>query len=296
MKVGFIIPIVSECDLRTSYNAIESACKDCDVDFEVIFAFSGKLNRTFSQVRSTYIENKKVKAFKVDKNVNEHKLITVAMKYCEGFGATIIYSAKEIVNADVVKAFITSWKAGNKLVYLKKIYSHPKKFGVALKRMFYALGIKLLGLFKDFCAETDIQLLDNDVVKTINQLPEKNRHLRVLDSFIGYNYDIIKMEVDSKMKDSKLYLEKTKSYKVNVALASVFTVMFLTALTFSILIPVLNWKVKFLWQIVLWLSTLILMVFALVFFTRQQLSLRVGKAVDIKEINDLQKNIEKYNF
>lgn len=297
MKIGFVIPVLTDCDIEGRYAAIESACIDCEAEFEVIFAFSGKLNSTFSKVRSTFIENKKVKAFKVDRNVNEHKLITIAMQHCKKYDATIIYSAKENVNSDVVKAFITSWKAGNKLVYLKKVYSHPKKLWVSLKRWIYSIGIKIMGLFKDFNAETDIQLLDQDVVKTINQLPEKNRHLRTLDSFIGYNYDIIKMEVDAKMKDnSRQYVEKTKGYKISSLICSIFAIFSITALVFGILIPVLGWKVRIFWQIVLWLAWLVCVVFALVFYTRQQLALRVGKVVDIKELKDLERNIEKYNF
>lgn len=297
MKLGVVIPVLTDCEIESRYSAIESACAECEVDFEVIFAFSGKLNSTFSKVRSTFIENKKVKAFKVDKNVNEHKLITVALKHCEKYDATIIYSAKENINVDVVKAFITSWRAGNKLVYLKKVYSHPKKLWVSLKRWIYSLGIKLMGLFKDFNAETDIQLLDLDVVKTVNQLPEKNRHLRTLDSFIGYNYDIIKMEIDSKMKENgKHYVEKTKGYKVSLILSTIFSILSLTAIVFGVLIPSLGWEVRLLWQIIIWFTGFVCLMFALVFYTKQQLALRIGKLVDPRELKDLERNIEKYNF
>ncbi len=296
MKIGFVVPVLAECNVAESYATIERACKESECDFEVIFAFNGKLNSAFSKVRSTYIENSRVKAFKIDQNVNEHKLITVGMKYCTDYDATIIYSAKETINADVIKAFIASWKAGNKLVYLKKVYSYPKKIWVGFQRLIYAIGIKLMGLFKDFGAETDIQLLDKDVVKTINQLPEKNRHLRTLDSFIGYNYDIIKMEVDSKLKDKRQYVEKTKSYKVSYALTTLFFVLSLVTLTFAILIPSLGWKVGVLWQVAIWLAWFILVMFDLVFYTRQTLALRVGHAVGLREIESLYNNIEKYNF
>ncbi len=296
MKIGFVVPVLAECNVKECYKTIETACKDCDCEFEVIFAFNGKLNSTFSKVRSTYVENKRVKAFKIDQNVNEHKLITVALKHCMEYDATIIYSAKETINGDVIKAFITSWKAGNKLVYLKKVYSYPKKIWVGLQRLIYSLGIKLMGLFKDFNAETDIQLLDNDVVKTINQLPEKNRHLRTLDSFIGYNYDIIKMEVDAKMKDKRQYIEKTKSYKVSAGLSTTFLCLSVIAFVFAILIPVLEWKVGLIWLITLWLAWFVLLAFSVVFYTKQMLALRVGKTVPVTEIDALFKNIEKYNF
>ncbi len=296
MKVAFIIPVLSDCDVKQRFDAIEQACKECDTNFEIIFAFNNKLNNMFSLVRSTFIENKKVKAFKVNRTVNQHKLITLAMKGCEDYDATIIYSGKETVNVEVVKAFITSWKAGNKIVYLKKVYSGVKKIGVWFKSLIYRLGTKLMGVFKDMGAETDIQLLDRDVVITINQLPEKNRHLRTLDAFIGYNTDVIKMEVDSKIKDSKSYVEKTKKYKIANALAIVFFVLSILTLATGILSVALHWKMRWVFTMLIWVGFVILGIFSLVFFTKKELLIRVGDSEDMSDIDELLDRMEKYNF
>lgn len=296
MKVAFVIPILSDCDIKQRFDAVEQACKECDINFEIIFAFNNKLNNMFSQVRSTFIENKKVKAFKVNRTVNQHKLITIAMKGCEDYDATIIYSGKETINVDVVKAFLTSWKAGNKIVYLKKVYSSPKKILVWFKSLIYRLGTKIMGVFKDMGAETDIQLLDKDVVITINQLPEKNRHLRTLDAFVGYNTDIIKMEVDSKIKDSKSYVEKTKKYKLNLTLSIVFLVLSVLTLTTGILSVALHWKMRWILTMLIWIGFLIMGLFSLVFFTKKELLIRVGDSEDMSDIDELLNKMEKYNF
>lgn len=296
MKVAFIIPVLSDCDVKQRFDAIEKACKECDTNFEIIFAFNNKLNNMFSLVRSTFIENKKVKAFKVNRAVNQHKLITLAMKECEGYDATVIYSGKETVNEDVVKAFLTSWKSGNKIVYLKKVYSSPKKIWVWFKSLIYRLGTKLMGVFKDVGAETDIQLLDKDVVITINQLPEKNRHLRTLDAFIGYNTDIIKMEVDSKIKDSKYYVEKTKKYKLSLTLSAVFFSLSFVTLGLGILSIALGWKMRWAFTMLIWVGFVILGIFGLVFFTKKELLVRVGDSEDMSDIKELQEKMERYNF
>ena len=296
MKLGFIVPVLSECDIQQRYSAIEEACKTCNAEFEVIFAFNSKLNAQFSRVRTLYIDNKKVRAFKVNNNVNEHKLITIAMRYCEDYDATIIYSAKETINVEVLKTFIFSWQAGNKVIYLKKEYAHPKKLWVKFKTLLYKIGIKLLGVFKDFGGETDIQLLDKDVVKTINQLPSKNRQLRVLDSFIGYNYDIIKMEIDSKVKDSKLYIDKTKSVKLSALGMGVCFALSIVFLTIALLTACNVIKLRLVWHIVWWFMVACTWVLWLIYYTKYQLGLRIGDQVDEKEIDTLEANLEKYNF
>ena len=296
MKVAFIIPILSDCDINQRYEAIESACKESEVDFEIIFAFNNKLNNMFSKVRSNFIENKNVKAFQVNKLVNQHKLVTIAMRCCEDYDATVIYSGKETVNSDVIKAFITSWKAGNKVVYLKKIFSGVKQIWTSIKNSVYWLGTKLMGVYKDMGAETDIQLLDRDVVITINQLPEKNRHLRTLDSFVGYNTDIIKMVVDSKIKDSRSYVEKTRKYSVSNILAWVFFVLSFTGLMLGVLSIALQWKLRIIFDIFIWVGSLLFAMFSLVYYTKKTLQLRVGDSEDMSDIDELIKKMEKYNF
>ena len=211
MKIAFIVPVVDKISLQRTFDRISHAC---DVDYDIYFAINGKLNSLFTQVRTTFLNESRVKAFMVDRPVNEHKLITLGMEMTGEYDATFIYSGKEEPNVDVVKAMIASWKAGNKIVYLKKEYSGFKKLAVKFKRAIYRIGIKILGIFNDRCCETDIQLLDQDVVKTINQLPQKNRQLRVLDSFVGYTTDVIQLEIDYKMKENKNYDEKNKHYKI----------------------------------------------------------------------------------
>ena len=124
MKIAFLIPVLEDIDISRTYDIIKEACDG--TEFEIIFAINGKLNRLFTNLRNTFIDKAEVRAFMIDRPEDEHKLITMGMTYCNDYDATIIYSAKEEPNLDVIRAFITSWKAGNKIVYLKKEYSGLK--------------------------------------------------------------------------------------------------------------------------------------------------------------------------
>ena len=293
MKIAFIVPVLDEVNFERTFRKVKDACI---IDFDIYFAINGKLNHLFKQVRETFANESKVKAFIVDKPVNEHKLITLGMEMTGDYDATIIYSGKEEPNADVIKAFINSWKAGNKLVYLKKEYFGFKKMWTNIKRAFYKMFIKTMGIFNDYCAETDIQLLDQDVVKTINQLPQKNRQLRVLDSFVGYPVDVIQLEIDSKMKENKNYDEKSKAFKTYGAVSTIS--LFLSVILFALGIVgfALNWELQAILYILFFVLGVFSFVLSLIFATRRTLAFRVGTIVDTIEINDLRSKIEKYNI
>lgn len=293
MKVAFIVPVLDEVNFDRTFRKISEAC---DVDFDIYFAFNGKLNNLFKEVRESFAKESKVKAFIVDRPVNEHKLITLGMEMTGDYDATIIYSGKEDPNADVIKAFIASWKAGNKIVYLKKEYFGITKLWIGIKRAFYNMLTKTMGIFKDFCAETDIQLLDQDVVKTINQLPQKNRQLRILDSFVGYPTDIIQLEIDSKTKINKNYEEKTKAYKTYGALSIVSILLFIALFAVGITGIVLTWELPALLYITFFALGILAFMLSLIFITKRTLIYRVGSIVDMTEINDLKSKVEKYNI
>jgi len=294
MKIAFLVPVLSEINLQKTFNRIIESCPDDDA--EVYFAINGKMNSFFTQVRATFLNESRVKAFMVDRPVSEHKLITLGMEMTEDYDATVIYSGKEEPNKDVIKAFMSSWKAGNKIVYLKKEYSGFKKLWVKLKRAWYSLGIKMLGIFKDRCAETDIQLLDQDVVKTINQLPAKNRQLRVLDSFVGYPTDIIQLEIDGKSKDNKLYEEKIRAYKVCGISAIASLLLGIITIAISVVGITLVWPIPVVVYIALLAVGILALIMSFVFDTKKTLHYRVGQLIEISELNDVRNKIEKYNI
>lgn len=294
MKIAFLVPVLNEIDLEKTFKRISESCTDDE--FDVYFAINGKLNSFFTTVRTTFLNDSRVKAFMVDRPVSEHKLITLGMEMTEEYDATIIYSGKELPNKDVIKAFISSWKAGNKIVYLKKEYSGFKKLAVKLQRAWYSLGIKMLGIFKDRCAETDIQLLDQDVVKTITQLPAKNRQLRVLDSFVGYPTDVIQLELDGKSKENKLYEEKIKAYHVCKATSISFLLTSILCFALGIVSIMLKWNIPAVLYITLFSLAMLGIIMSFVFSTKKKLHYRVGQAFEIPELNDLRNKLEKYNI
>lgn len=294
MKIAFIVPVLSEINLEKTFSRISESCTDDE--FDIYFAINGKLNSFFTTVRTTFLNDSRVKAFMVDRPVNEHKLITLGMEMTEEYDATVIYSGKELPNKDVIKAFLSSWKAGNKIVYLKKEYSGFKKLAVKLQRAWYSLGIKMLGIFKDRCAETDIQLLDQDVVKTINQLPAKNRQLRVLDSFVGYPVDVIQLEIDGKSKENKMYDEKIKAYHVCKAASISFLLASVICIALGAVGIALKWNINAVIYITLFAFGILGIIMAFVFSTKKKLHYRVGQTFEIPELNDLRNKLEKYNI
>ena len=293
MAIGVVIPVLEEINVKKRYETLKEVCEKNGVDFDIVFVLNGNANASFTNIRKEFTEVDNVRAIKLDMMVDEHKLITVAMKYCENYDATIIYSSKEDMDAEVLSSFITSWKADNKIVYVKKTIKGFKGFLLKIKEFFYKLGIKILNVFHDYYAENDIQLLDQEVVRTINQLPTKNRQLRVLDSFVGYNVDIVTAEQDG--KPSKLYNVKTKYYWINLAVSLGLCFFGVVFFIISLVGTILS-SISVAGLLILWSLFIVFGFMAYIFAVKTMLVHRVGENYDAHEIKTLHDRAEKYNM
>ena len=179
---------------------------------------------------------------------------------------------------------------------LKKHYTGIKRFWVGLKRFIYKMGIKLLNIFYDRCAENDIQLLDQEVVKTINQLPAKNQQLRVFDSFVGYQTDVIDLRVGKNVKVNEAYTVKSKSYKVTKFAAACAFTLGILLFAFEIVALSLGWIYSFFLHAGIFMISFLLLVTSFLFLTRSIIIFRAGEEFDQNEMKDIMDKIEKYNF
>lgn len=294
MKLGFIVPALNNVDLDKIYADIKEVCDQSEVDFEIIFAMNSKSEGSFTNVRRIFVENNDVRAIKLDMEVSQHELITIAMKHCEKYSAAVIYAAKEDINKELLTKMINSWKAGNKIVFVKKHEQGFKEFLRKIKESIYNIGLKILKVFEDRNAETDIQLFDQEVVATINQLPAKNRQLRVLDSFIGYSNDVI--SVPKNQPDNAEYLIKPKGYMLNFFISGGLLLTGLTTLLIAILALALRWDVTFSAHVVFWCSAFVMLVLSFIYQIKTQLLFRVGRVCDPNDIKTMFEKAEKYNL
>ncbi len=295
MKLGFIVPALNNVDLDKIYADIKEVCNQSQVDYEIIFAMNCKAESSFTNVRRIFVENNDVRAIKLDMEVSQHELIMLAMKHCEGYSATVIYAAKEAINKDLLTKMITSWKAGNKIVFVKKQEQGFKEFIRKTKETIYNMGLKILRVFDDKNAETDIQLFDQEVVCTINQLPAKNRQLRVLDSFIGYTTDVIITQKNKESENAE-YLMKPKGYILDLFTSIGLLITGIAMLFFAVSAAVLCWNIAFTIHVLFWCLAFVMLTLSFIYQIKTQLHFRVGQVSDPNDIKTMFEKAEKYNL
>lgn len=186
-KISLVIPmyyeekIVKEC-----YQRVKRALEELEnYEHEIIFINDGSKDQTLELLEKISETDKQVKILSFSRNFGHQAAVTAGLQYVTG-NAIVIMDADLQDPPELIKDMLKLWENGNEVIYGKrKSRKGESKFKLLTASMFY----KTLNALSDVEIPTntgDFRLVDRKVVDTINSMPEHNKFLRGLFSWVGY--------------------------------------------------------------------------------------------------------------
>lgn len=186
-KVSFVIPmyyeekVVEEC-----YKRVKNVLKELtQYDSEIIVVNDGSKDQTLPILENLAKNDKTLKVISFSRNFGHQAAVTAGLQYVTG-DAIVIIDADMQDPPELIKEMLELWEQGNEVIYGKrKTRKGESAFKLLTAKMFY----KTLNALSDVEIPKDtgdFRLVDRKVVDTINQLPEHNKFLRGLFSWVGY--------------------------------------------------------------------------------------------------------------
>ena len=187
-KISIVIPMYHEEEVvNECYNRITNVSQSLDnYDYEIIFINDGSKDKTLELLESIAEEDKRVKVISFSRNFGHQCAVTAGLQYVTG-DAVVIIDADLQDPPELIPEMISLWEQGNDVIYGKrKKRDGESKFKLFTASMFY----KTLNALSDVEIPRDtgdFRLVDRKVVDVINAMPEHNKFLRGLFSWVGYN-------------------------------------------------------------------------------------------------------------
>ena len=194
-KISLVIPmyfeekVVEEC-----YNRVSKVLKNLkNYEYEIIFINDGSKDKTQELLEEISRKDKNVKIISFSRNFGHQAAVTAGLKETTG-DAVIIMDADMQDPPEIIPDMIELWENGNEVIYGKrKSRKGESKFKLLSAKAFY----KILNALSDVDIPQDtgdFRLVDRKVVEKMNSLPEHNKFLRGLWSWLGfkqcaYEYD-----------------------------------------------------------------------------------------------------------
>ena len=187
-KVSIVIPMYNEQEVAEKcYEKILDTLKIIEnkYDYEIIFVNDGSKDKTLEILKNIAQKNKKVKIISFSRNFGHQSAVTAGLKKVTG-DAVVIIDADLQDPPELIPEMLKLWEEGNDIIYGKrKLRKGESKFKLLTASMFY----KTLNALSDVEIPKntgDFRLVDKNVVDVINLLPEHNKFLRGLFSWVGF--------------------------------------------------------------------------------------------------------------
>ena len=187
-KISVVIPmyfeeeVVQECYTRTKVvlNSLSN-----EYTHEIIFVNDGSKDKTLDLLEKTAQLDKDVKVISFSRNFGHQAAVTAGLKFVTGDVVLIIDSDMQDP-PELLTEMIKLWEQGNEVIYAKrKTRKGESKFKLVTAKMFYKVlnGLSDVEIPKD---TGDFRLADRKVIDVINSMPEHNKFLRGLFSWVGF--------------------------------------------------------------------------------------------------------------
>lgn len=204
-KISIVVPMYYEEEMvDTCYQELKKVLgKLKKYDYEIIFVNDGSQDKTLFLLEKIAKVDKKTKVISLSRNFGHQAAVSAGLKHVSGDVAVII-DADLQDPPKVIPQMIKLWEKGYEVIYGKrKLRKGESFFKLFTAKMYYKVlnHLSSVNIPKD---TGDFRLIDRKVIDVINSLPEHNKFLRGLYSFIGFKQIEILYERD------KRYAGKTK--------------------------------------------------------------------------------------
>lgn len=194
-KISIVVPMYYEEDVVDEcYKRLTNVLKTLEnYEYEIIFVNDGSKDKTLFLLEQIAKKDENIKILSFSRNFGHQAAVTAGLKEVTG-DAVIIIDADLQDPPETICDMIKLWEQGYEVIYGKrKIRKGESAFKLLTAKMFY----KTLNILSDVEIPKDtgdFRLVDRKVVDTINQMPEHNKFLRGLFSWVGYKQTAFEYE------------------------------------------------------------------------------------------------------
>lgn len=188
---SFVIPIYNEEDnIAELYRRLQHLIVSLDGPAEMILVDDGSCDRTLSLIRQLHHDDPQVRYLSLARNFGHQIALTAGLQFAQG-KAIIVMDADLQDPPEVVPELIEKWRQGYQVVYAKRV-ARQRESG--WKRLTAYLFYRFLKRLSDIHIPTDTGdfcLMDRQVVDLLNKMPERNRYIRGLRAWVGFQQTAI---------------------------------------------------------------------------------------------------------
>lgn len=185
MKYSLILPVYNEEEnIKNLHSRISQVMEKLGNNYELIFINDGSSDSTPHLLTQLHTENKQVKIINFSRNFGHQTAVTAGLNYTQGEIIAVL-DADLQDPPEVLPNFFEKIQEGYDVVYAIRKNRKEKQSMKFMYSFFYRL-LKIVANIDIPLDSGDFCVMRRNVVDAINSLPERNRFVRGLRSWVGF--------------------------------------------------------------------------------------------------------------
>lgn len=205
INYSVVVPVYNEDKLIVaSYRRLKAVMERTCANFELIFVNDGSTDRTAELLETIASGDSSVRIVDFSRNFGHQIAISAGIDYASG-QAVIVIDADLQDPPELILKMIEKWQQGFEVVYGRRIARKGETF---FKKWTAAAFYRTLRASTDIDIPLDtgdFRLMDARVCRELKRIPEKNRFVRGLVSWVGFNQTAIDYVRDERLAGETKY-------------------------------------------------------------------------------------------
>ncbi len=199
-----VIPVFNEQQvLPELHRRLRNALEDIGADYEVIFIDDGSTDKSPDLLDQIHSQHPRFKYVRFSRNFGHQAAITAGLAHSGG-DVTCVMDADLQDPPEILAALLEKWEQGYDVIYAVRRRRKESWIKVALYHLFYRVLSRLSAVpmpmdAGDFC------LISREALEQINALPEKERFVRGLRAWVGFEQVGVQYERDARQAGRPKY-------------------------------------------------------------------------------------------
>lgn len=202
---SIVVPVYNEeLVIKESYKRLKEVMDSCNESYEIIFINDGSRDKTVEIIEEICSRDENIKLLNFSRNFGHQVAVTAGMDYASG-EAIVIIDADLQDPPQVILRMIDKWKEGYEVVYGKRFKRKGETFFKKFTAKTYYRLLRRLSTIEIPVDTGDFRLIDRKVCNVLKAMPEKNRYVRGLVSWVGFKQIAVEYERDERFAGETKY-------------------------------------------------------------------------------------------
>ena len=206
--LSVLVPMYNEQEVISETNKrLVRVLSSLDMDYEIIYINDGSRDRTMEIAKAFPEENERIRIIDFSRNFGHQLAVTAGLDEAKG-DAIVIIDADLQDPPELIPKMVEMWRGGAEVVYGKRRSRQGENFLKKLTAFCYYRTLNALSGWKIPNDTGDFRLMDRRVADVMREMPEHNRFLRGMISWVGFNQVPLEFEREERFAGETKYTLK----------------------------------------------------------------------------------------